>query len=96
MEKLEVNWKKLSHYLANQEKLYNEASESYKDQIEYLLISYIDGSEDYEERIESFTEDPDKIDFIVIELSEYYHEFCSSDNDPAQQYIDNIVRILNS
>ena len=97
MKNLQVNWKKLSHYLANQEKLYNEAPESYKDQIFDLLISYV-ASEDYNERIESFTSDPDKIDFIVIELSEYYHEFLNKDCEDIdnEYYIKNIFRILNN
>jgi len=97
MKNLQVNWKKLSQYLANQEKLYNEAPESYKDQIEYLLISYIDGSEDYEEIIQNFTTDPDKQEFILIELHEYYNLFfldnCEIDDE---YYKKNIFRILNN
>ena len=91
MKNLQVNWEKLSQYLAKQEKLYNEAPESYKDQIEYLMISYLDGS-DYHTMIEKLTQDPDKIDFILIELTEYYNDL--SDND--EYYVKNIFRILNS
>ena len=90
MKDLQVNWEKLSQKLADQEKLYNEAPESYKDQIEYLMISYIDGS-DYHSMIEKLTSDPDKIDFIIIELTEYYNDL--SDND--EYYKKNIFRILN-
>jgi|DEB0MinimDraft_6_1074348.scaffolds.fasta_scaffold62858_1 hypothetical protein len=98
MKDLKVNWEKLSQYIANQEMLYNEAPESYKDQIEYLLISYIDGSEDYEELIQSFTKDPDKQELILIELHEYYNLFFL-DNDceiDDEYYKKNIFRIINN
>jgi hypothetical protein len=91
MKNLQVNWEKLSQYLAKQEKLYNEAPESYKDQIEYLMISYLDGS-DYHTMIEKLTADSDKQDLILIELTEYYNDL--SDND--EYYVKNIFRILNS
>lgn len=77
--------------------LYKESYEAeLRLEIDALLVSYLDGT--YEpEFVESLTSDPDKIDFIVVELTEYYHEFCNpdTDHDPAQYYIDNIIRILN-
>jgi hypothetical protein len=91
MKNLNVNWEKLSQYMADQEKLYNEAPESYKDQIDNLMISYLDGS-DYHSVIESLTADPDKQDFILIELTEYYNDFSGSD----EYYKKNIFRILNN
>ena len=75
----------------------NEYLNVLKLDIDNLLVSYIDGS-DYYSMIESFTNDSDKIDFIVIELNEYYKEFVNSPegHDPAQYYINNIIRILNN
>jgi hypothetical protein len=75
-------------------------TDSLKDKINDLMVSYLEGG-NYRPKLKVLTNNVDKYELVLLELREYYKEFLNAEADIiilkklADNYIKNIITILN-